>query len=190
VLHVFPHWNWKKGDTIDVWAYTNCEEVELWLNGKSLGSKKKSGDAVHMMWRLQYTPGTLKAIGRTGGNTILTQEIKTAGAPFKIVLEADRSTITADGNDLSFVTVKVLDEQGTIVPLADNVITFTVSGEGKLVGVDNGHQTSMESFKASEHKAFHGLCLAVVQSNQKNGKIILNATSEGLKGSSIVIEVK
>jgi beta-galactosidase len=160
------------------------------LNGKSLGAKKKSGDDVHLMWRLQYTPGTLKAIGRTGGNTILTQEIKTAGAPFKIVLEADRSTITADGNDLSFVTVKVLDEQGTIVPLADNLVTFTVSGEGKLVGVDNGHQTSMESFKASEHKAFHGLCLAVVQSIEKQGIITVRAASDGLQGTSITITTR
>ena len=84
VLHIFPHWNWKEGQTIDVWAYTNCEEVELFLNGKSQGAKKKTGDALHIAWRLTYTPGTLKAIGRTGGKEVLTQEIKTAGAACKM----------------------------------------------------------------------------------------------------------
>ncbi len=190
VLHVFPHWNWKQGDTVDIWAYTNCEEVELMLNGKSLGAKKKIGDDLHLMWRLPYTPGTLKAIGSTGGKEILTQEIKTAGTPAKIVLEADRNIITADGKDLSFVTVKVLDAQGNFVPLADNLIHFDISGEGKIVGVDNGLQTSMESFKANERKAFHGLCLAVIQSNEKAGRITFKAAADGLTESTIVIESK
>lgn len=188
VLHLFPHWNWKEGQTIDVWAYTNCEEVELFLNGKSLGTKKKGGDSLHLIWRLTYTPGTIKAIGRTDCKESIIQEITTAGAPAKIVLEADRNIITADGKDLSFITVKVLDNQGTIVPLADNLIHFNVTGEGKLVGVDNGLQTSMESFKANERKAFNGSCLAVVQSTEKTGRIILGATSDGLKETSIILE--
>ena len=190
VLHIFPHWNWKKGDTVDVWAYTNCAEVELFLNGKSLGTKKKIGDELHLMWKVPFTPGTLKAIGRTGGKEILTQEIKTAGAPANIVLEADRKVISADGNDLSFVTVKVVDEAGTLVPDADNLIHFTISAEGKIAGVDNGLQTSLESFKAHERKAFNGLCLSVIQSNEKAGRITLEATSDGLQRSSIVIESK
>ncbi|MCX6122876.1 MAG: DUF4982 domain-containing protein [Ignavibacteriales bacterium] len=190
VLHVFPHWNWKAGDTVEVWVYSNCEEVELMLNGKSLGAKKKIGDDLHRMWRLPYTPGILKAIGRTGEKEILTQEIKTAGTPAKIILEADRNIITADGTDLAFVTVKILDEQGTIVPLADNLIKFNVSGEGRLIGTDNGLQTSMESFKASERKAFHGLCLAVVQSNEKHGTITVHATSDGVRETSIIITAK
>jgi len=187
VLHLFPHWNWKVGQTIDVWAYTNCEEVELFINGVSLGTKKKIGDALHLTWRVTYAPGSLRAVGRTSGKEVLIQEVKTAGAPAKIVLEADRNTIAADGKDLSFVTVKVLDNQGTIVPFADNLIRFNITGEGKLVGVDNGLQTSMESFKASERKIFHGLALAVIQSNEKAGKIRVQATSEGLQGSSLII---
>ncbi len=190
VLHLFPHWNWKKGDTVDVWAYTNCEEVELFLNGQSLGTKKKIGDDLHLMWKVPFTPGTLKAVGRSGGKEILTQEIKTAGAPAKIVLEADRNVISADGKDLSFVTVKVLDEAGTLVPNADNLIHFSVSSEGRIVGVDNGLQTSHESFKAHDRKAFNGLCLSVIQSTEKAGRITLEATSDGLKESSIVIESK
>jgi beta-galactosidase len=190
VLHIFPHWNWKEGQVIDVWAYTNCEEVELFLNGASLGTQKKDGDKLHLAWRLTYTPGTLKAIGRTGGKEILTQEIKTAGAPAQIVLEADRNIITADGKDLSFVTIRVLDAQGTLVPYADNLIHFTFSGEGKIAGVDNGLQTSMESFKTNERKAFHGLCLVVIQSNEKSGGITLKATSDNLEESTIMIDSK
>lgn len=190
VLHVFPHWNWKEGDSVDVWAYTNCEEVELFLNGKSLGAKKKSGDELHLMWRLTFTPGTLKAIGRVNGKELLTQEVKTSGPPAKIALEADRSAITADGRDLSFITVKVLDEDGTVVPYANNLIHFDVSGEGRIIGVDNGLQTSDEPFQANYRKAFNGMCLAVLQSNQRPGKIVLEADSGGLTGSSIVIDTK
>ena len=190
VLHLFPHWNWKTSDTVDVWAYTNCEEVELFLNGQSLGTKKKVGDALHLMWKVPFSPGTLKAVGRTEGKEILTQEIKTAGAPAKIVLEADRNVISADGKDLSFVTVKVLDEAGTLVPNADNLIHLSVSSGGRIVGVDNGLQTSHESFKAHDRKAFNGLCLSVIQSTEKAGRITLEARSDGLKESSIVIESK
>ncbi len=190
VLHLFPHWNWKEGQTIDVWAYSNCEEVELFLNGISLGTKKKNADDLHLMWRLTYSPGTLKAIGRSGGKKILTQEIKTAGVPAKIVLETDRSIITADGKDLSFVTVKVLDAQGTLVPHANNLIHFDVAGEGKIIGVDNGLQTSDESFKSDKRKAYNGLCLAVIQSTEKAGRIILRATSEGMKEVTTIINSK
>jgi beta-galactosidase len=190
VLHIFPHWNWKEGQTVDVWAYTNCEEVELFLNGKSQGTKKKTGDALHIAWRLTYTPGTLKAIGRTGGKEVLTQEIKTAGAPAKMILHADRNTITADGKDLSFVTVKIADSHGTPVPHADNLIHFNIEGEGKIIGVDNGSQTSDESFKVNFRKAFNGLCLAVIQSTEKTGKITLKAVSDGLGEETIVIRSK
>jgi beta-galactosidase len=190
VLHVFPLWNWKQGETIDVWAYTDCEEVELFLNGKSLGAKTKTGDELHLMWRLSFAPGTLKAIGRSGGKEIVVREVKTAGSPAKIALEADRNVMAADGRDLSFVTVKVLDEAGTLVPDADNLIKFDIIGEGRIVGVDNGLQTSHEPFKANERKAFNGMCLVVVQSNERAGRITLSATSDRLKESSILIDTR
>lgn len=190
VLHVFPHWNWDDGDMIEVWACTNCEEVELFLNGQSLGTKRKAGDDLHLAWRVPFAPGTLKAVGRTAGKDILTREIKTAGAPAKIVLEADRNVIAADGRDLSFVTVKVLDEEGTLAPTADNLINFEITGEGTITAVDNGLQTSAEPFKANYRQAFHGLCLAVVQSTEKAGRITLKATSEGLQEAAIVIEAE
>jgi beta-galactosidase len=190
VLHVFPHWNWKTGDTIDVWAYTNCDKVELFLNGKSLGTKQKIGDELHLMWHIPYTPGTLKAVGRKNGKEILSQEIKTAGTPAKISLQADRNKISADGKDLSFITVRIQDENGTLVPNADNLVNFSVSGEGKIAGVDNGLQISHEPFIANYRKAFNGLCLVVVRSNDKAGKIILKAESAGLKSSEIIISSK
>jgi beta-galactosidase len=190
VLHVFPHWNWKQGDTIDVWAYTNCEEVELLINGKSIGTKKKNADELHFVWRVPFTPGRLTAIGKTDGKELLKEEIKTAGQPSRIVLEADRTSIAADGTDLSFVTVKVQDEQGTLVPRADNLIHFEISGDGKIIGVDNGLQTDHDSFLSHERKAFNGLCLAVLQSNEKEGTMTLNATSGNLKQATIVIESK
>lgn len=192
VLHILPHWNWegKEGKPIDVWAYSNCEEVELFLNGKSLGTRKKGTDDLHLMWRVTYAPGTLKAIGRTGGKVILTQEIKTAGKASKIILSPDHHQIKADGDDLSFVKVTILDKDGNMVPRADNLVKFKIIGEGKIAGVDNGSQISHEPFKADYRKAFNGLCLAVVQSTTKSGKIKLTATSEGLESATVEIDSK
>jgi beta-galactosidase len=190
VLHIFPHWNWNEGDQIDVWAYTNCEEVELFLNGKSQGVQKKSEDKLHLVWRLSYVPGTLKAVGSISGKDILIKEIKTAAKPAKIALIPDRKTIHPDGRDLSFITVQILDADDVLCPLADNLVRFEVMGSGTLKAVDNGLQTSHESFQAKQRKAFHGLCLAVVQSAEKPGKILLKASSDGLKGNEITIHTK
>ncbi len=190
VLHIFPHWNWRKGDTVDVCAYFNADEVELFLNGKSLGAKRKSGDDLHVMWRVPYEPGVLRAISRTGGQEVLTQEVRTATRPAKIILTADRKDIRADGSDLSFVTVKVVDKDGTVVPHADNLIRFQVAGEGAIAAVDNGSQTSHEPFKATYRRAFNGMCLAIIQSKDKPGRIALKATSEGLEADSVVIEAR
>ncbi len=190
VLHIFPHWNWHEGDEIDVWAYTNCEEVELFLNGKSQGVQKKSEDNLHLVWPLSYVPGTLKAVGKTASKDILIKEIKTTGKPAKISLIPDRKTIRADGQDLSFVTVQILDAEGVLCPLADNLVQFEVTGAGVLKAVDNGLQTNHESFRAKQRKAFHGLCLAVVQSTEKPGKILVKASSDGLEGSELTIRAK
>lgn len=191
VLHIFPHWNWKPGQTIDVWAYYNhADEVELFLNGKSLGVKKKTGDDLHVMWRVTYEPGTLKAVSRKNGKVVLTKEIKTAGAPAKILLSADRSNITADGKDLSFITATVVDKDGNMVPDASNLIKFSISGNGFIAGTDNGCETDLTSFKSTERKAFNGLALAVVQSNGKVGAVKLTAASDGLPTVSVDIVAK
>ncbi|MBN1155317.1 glycoside hydrolase family 2 protein [candidate division KSB1 bacterium] len=188
VLHIFPNRNWAEGDTIDVWVYTSEEEVELFLNDTSLGAKTKQGDDLHLMWRLAYLPGTLTGIARTNGKEILTKKVMTAGAPAKIVLSADRDVITADGKDLSFITVKVVDEYGTLVPYADNLIHFEIEGEGFIAGVDNGCQTSHEPFRANYRKAFNGLCLVVVQTTETSGSITLTAKSIGIEGASISLK--
>jgi len=190
VLHIFPHWNWKEGQTVDIWAYSNSEEVELFLNDKSLGVKKKQGDDLHLMWRVPFTPGTLKAISRTAGKEVLVKEIRTAGVPAKLILTADRSDIKADGNDLSFLTVDVVDANGVIVPNADNLVKFQVEGSGAIVGVDNGDPISHESFKASQRKAFHGKCLVVVQSGENPGVIKLIASADGLTSNTVEITTK
>jgi len=191
VLHVFPHWNWEEGQEVDIWAYyNNADEVELFLNGESLGSKTKQDDDLHVCWQINFQPGTLKAISRKNGKVVLEKEIHTAGDASKIELVTDREIIKKDGYDLAYVTVNILDAKGNVVPKADNLIHFEVSGGGKIVGVDNGYQANLSSFKASEIKAFNGKCLVIIQSNKKNETVILKATSEkGITSNSIQIEV-
>ncbi len=186
VLHLFPHWNWTEGQTVDVWAYSNAEEVELFLNGKSLGKKQKAKDDLHFQWRVPFQKGELKAISRTKGKDILTETIKTAGEVAKIQLTADRKNIKPDGKDLSFITIVLLDKDGNIVPKANNLIKFELVGLGDIVGVDNGLQTSLESFKASERKAYNGQCLVVIQSKKTAGKVVLKARTEGVAEAAML----
>ena len=190
VLHLFPHWNWKPGEKVDVVTYFNADEVELFLNGRSQGTKRKQGDDMLVYWRLPYEPGVLKAVSRKNGRVVLTREVRTAEEPARIVLEPDRSTIKADGIDLSFVTVKVVDRNGTVVPMADNLIKFELTGGGSIAGVDNGYQASHEGFKRKQRKAFHGLALAIVQANQKPGRLVLKASSDNLPPASVVINTR
>ncbi|MBD2722147.1 beta-galactosidase GalB [Hymenobacter armeniacus] len=188
VLHLLPHWNWKPGQTVDVWAYySQADEVELFLNGKSLGTKKKGTDDLHVLWRVPYAPGTLQAISRRAGKTVLTSTVKTAGPAAKIELTADRSQLQADGKDLSFITVRVLDAAGNLVPDAANLVKLSVSGPGFIAGVDNGYQASMESFKAPERKAYNGMALAIIQTTDKGGTITLKAMAEGLAPGTLTL---
>lgn len=191
VLHLYPHWNWKKGDTVDVVAYySQADEVELFLNGKSLGVKSKAGDEMHVKWRVPFAEGRLLAVSRRGGAEVLSKSVYTAGNPARIELIADRSSIAADGDDLSFVTMRVLDEAGHVVPYADNLIRFKVIGQGVLNAVDNGSPTSHERFKADSRKAFKGLALAIIQSANTPGDIRVEASSAGLSAAQIVIKAK
>ncbi len=191
VLHLLPHWNWQPGKTVDVWAYyNNADEVELYLNGRSLGTQKKQVDDLHVTWKVPFEAGTLKAVSRLNGRTVLIKEVSTASEPDRIELIADRKLLKRDGSDLSFITVRVLDKNGNVVPNADNLIKFSIKGKGFLAGVDNGSQSSMESFKEPQRKAFHGLCLAIVQAGKTPGTITVNATADVLKPSTIIIRVK
>ncbi|MCB9249450.1 MAG: glycoside hydrolase family 2 protein [Ignavibacteriales bacterium] len=204
MLHLFPHWNWegREGQIIPVLCYTNCNEVELFVNGKSYGEKRiefpRQGHSgawnkfdnpvvnpttadLHLQWDIPYSPGTLKAVGKVNGKIVSTFEIKTTGNPSKLKLLPDSDTLLIDERGVANVRVEILDSQGNIVPTADNLVTFLIEGEGKIIGVGNGDPNDHMSFKLSERKAFNGLCQVVIQSTQKSGKIKLTAKSNKLK---------
>ena len=182
VLHVFPHWTWSPEQLpadgmIDLWAYyNNADEVELFVNGKSQGTRHKTDSCLHTVWRVHYEPGEVVAVSRLRGKEVKRTTIRTAGEPSQIRLTPDRSVIAADGKDLSFVTVEVLDEDGNLCPWADNLIEFSVTGPAVIAGVDNGSQTSLESFVEPRRHAFYGKCLVVLKNNGTKGEAELKAT--------------
>ena len=151
VLHLLPHWNWKgqEGKIIDVWAYSNCDEVELFLNKKSLG-RKKMGTNGHLEWKVTYTPGKLEAVGYKAGKKLLTDAVQTTGETTSIKLTAHKTALASDGDDIAMITVQALDKSSLPVPTADNEITFSLQGPGKIIGVGNGDPTSLEKDKFIE----------------------------------------
>ena len=185
VLHLFPHWNWTPGDTIDVWAYTNGDDVELFLNGGSLGVQRKEGEVRHLMWRVPYAPGTLRAVAHKGGAVMATAQVQTAGAPARIALVPDRSTLHADGNDLSFVTVTILDRAGIAVPTADQLVRLRLAGDARIVAVDNGDQISHAPFQADRVQLFNGKALVVIRAGARAGSATLTAEAQGLAPASV-----
>ena len=188
VLHLFPHWNWTAGQDVDMWCYYNqADEVELFVNGKSQGVKAKDENHLHVVWRVKYEPGSVKVVARKDGKVVGEKEIRTAGEPKKIRLIPDRNTLNADGKDLSFVTVEIVDAEGNLCPLADNLVHFEVEGNLFIAGVDNGSQTSMERFKDNKRKAFNGKCLVVLQNDGKAGAARLKAVAEGLEDAVVEI---
>lgn len=191
VLHLFPHWNWKEGEDVDIWAYfNNADEVELFLNGESLGTKVPENGSYHVMWRVPFTPGSLEAVSRKDGKEVKRTVVKTASEPYAVRLSADRNALDADGEDLSYITAEIVDKDGNICPHADNEIYFEVDGVGRNVGVDNGSPISLEPFKSDSRKAFNGKALLIVQNDGKPGEIRISAKSKGLETGSISLEVK
>jgi beta-galactosidase len=192
MVHIVPgHWNWEQftGKEIPVWIYSNADSVELFLNDKSLGSKSfVKGGALHLEFKVPFAPGTLRAVASKDGKVVARDEIKTAGAPAAIRLIPDRSKISADGKDLSFVTVRVEDASGVLCPEAEQEITFSATGAGAVIATDNGDATNHESFQTLERKAFHGLALAIVQSTDKAGEVVLTASAPGLKSATVRIQ--
>jgi len=192
MVHLLPHWNWqgREGEVTPVYVYTNCASAELFVNGNSQGVKEKQDGEYRLKWNdVQYQPGSIKVVGYDDKGTILAEkEIKTAGQSANIDLAYDRGTITADGEDLSFVTVSVTDTEGIFCPTADNLIEFELEGEGEIVAVGNGNPISHESYQAGQRKLFNGLCLVIVRSTNKKGTINLKATSDGLNEQSVTIK--
>lgn len=190
VLHIFPHWNWVEGQDVDVWAYfNNADEVELFLNNKSVGVKQKSGDDLHVQWKVPFEAGTLKAVSRKGGNDIMVKEITTSGEASMIKATADRTSIKVGGEDLSFITVDILDKNGNLVPRASNLVSIKINGDASIAGVDNGSQTSHDSFKAEQVKAFNGKCLVIIRSGCKAGKVQITLSCDGMIDQEVDIHV-
>jgi len=190
VLHVFPHWNWpgSEGQDIDVWVYSNCQRVELFLNDVSLGEQMMKPNG-HLEWKVKYAPGKLVARGVRDGKT-LTAQVETTGAPAALVLEPDRTEIAADGADVSLVTVRVVDDHGRTVPVACDEVVFTVAGVGRLLGVGNGNPSCHEPDKGVKRTAFNGLCLAIIQASHTAGTITIKADAAGLRSTAASIDAR
>ncbi|OGU74274.1 MAG: hypothetical protein A2V93_08010 [Ignavibacteria bacterium RBG_16_34_14] len=210
MIHIFPHWNWKgkEGQVIPVVCYTNCNAVELFLNGKSFGEKRlefpRQGTSggwnkyehpqvfpttadLHLQWDVPYEPGILKAVGKKDGKIVYTKEIKTAEEPAALRLIIDDDTLTANAQDIVHIEVQIVDADGNIVPTANNLVKFIIEGKGKIIGVDNGNPQDHNSYKINQRNAFNGLCLAIIQSTDEPGKIKLIVKSYGLKEASVDI---
>jgi beta-galactosidase len=189
---VLADWNWKgyEGKPLDVDVYSSCAEVELFLNNKSLGRKPTNrSNQFTATWRVPYQPGTLKAVGypETPRVAAASAELRTADAPARIKLTADRAAIKADGQDLSYVTVEVVDARGVRHPKAENLVRFAVEGPAGIVGVGNANPVSTESFQQPQRKAWQGRALVIVKSGKQPGRITLRATAQGLLPASLTI---
>ena len=171
----------------NVEVYSNCEQVELFLNGKSLGAKPRPTDDSPRVWSVPFAPGTLKAIGMNGGRESATYELRTAERPARILLAADHARVAPLWDDVSYVTVVVADENGGLVPNANDLISFKISGPGMITAVDSADNNSHESFQATVRRAYRGVCFVMIKATAVTGKITLEASSSGLKGNSVTI---
>ncbi len=189
VLHLFPHWNWpgREGQELEVWCHSNLERVELLLNGRSLGEQVVARNS-HASWRVPYQPGKLEARGSRGGPGVLTVMRETTGPAKTIVLTPDRPRINADGEDVAVIEVHTVDAEGRPVPVADHLLSFDVSGNGRLIGLGNGDPSSHEADKGMTRRLFNGLAQAIVQSGREAGSLRVVASSPGLESATLTIE--
>ena len=214
MVHVLPHWNWEgmEGKEIPVFSYTNCDEVELFVNGKSYGKKIKGIDKTpipinfidweggryqgdfmspyRLHWNVPYQAGEIKVVGFIDGKKVTEKQIKTAGKPARIELIADRELIKSDGEDMVFVTVRVVDKEGNLCPNSDNLINFEIQGQGAIVAVGNGNAATTEHFQSNKRKAFSGQCMVFIKASKKAGLINLKATSDGLTEAQVQVQTK
>jgi beta-galactosidase len=178
-LHLFPHWNWegREGEEIPVWVFSNVDEVELLVNGKSAG-RQKVPHLSHVEWKVRYEPGTIEAHGFKDGKLALTEKRETTGPVVQLRLTADRTEINADGEDLAILRVDAVDSTGRAVPTASNLINFKVAGEGALIGVGNGDPNCQESDKEPRRSLFNGLAQVILQSTKTPGTIEIEASTK------------
>jgi beta-galactosidase len=214
VMHIFPHWTWpgREDEVIPVICYTNCDSVELFLNNRSFSEQvlsfprygmdpskgwgeqdwmsfvRPSTADLHLRWTVPYEPGVLSAVGKRDGQVVCEKKIVTAGVPAKIKLSSDREGIKADGYDVAHLTVKILDSEGNPVPTADNLITFSIQGPGRIIGVDNGNPVSHESFQSNQRHVFNSLCLAIVQSTNTPGMLQIAVQADGLIADKVNVK--
>jgi beta-galactosidase len=172
----------------NVEVYSNCKEVELFLNGKSLGAKTINADASPRNWQVSFAPGELKAVARNNGKIVATGELRTAGKPVKIVLSTETQKLSPGWDNVAFVRAKIVDASGIEIPRADDLISFNISGPGVIAAVDSADSSSHEPFQATERRAFQGRCVAFVKATGSSGKIVLTATAPGLVAGSIAIK--
>ena len=193
ILHISPHWNWpdKIGKPIDVWVNSNADEVELFLNEKSLGKKIMERNS-HLQWNILYEPGTLKAIAYKKGKKI-TAKIETTGLATHVVLTPDKSILMADGKDATVVNISITDEKGREVPTANNLLSFTISENAKIIGVGNGDPSSHEPDKCKtdswQRSAFNGKCQVIIQAGKNTGEVTFEAKSTGLKSTTTILKL-
>jgi beta-galactosidase len=186
VLHLFPHWNWITGQTVDVWCHTNLDQVELFLNGRSLGMRPVEPFR-HVEWNVPFEPGILEARGYRNGILVLSDRRETTNDPAQIVLRADRERLAADGEDVAVISVQILDARGIAHPTANNLVSFAIAGPGRIIGVGNGDPRSHEPDKALQRAAFNGLCMVLVQTTKDSGDIRLRATAAGLLPATLAL---
>ena len=192
MVHILPHWNWPErvGEVAPVHVFTSGDEAELFLNGKSLGKKKKEPYQYRLRWDdVKYESGELKVIAYKNGAKWAEDVLKTTDEPFRLEATVDRDVIHADGKDLSFITVKITDRNGLTVPRSDNSIQFTIEGPGEIVGTDNGDPCNFTPFPSHERKAFNGLALVIIRSKPDTaGSITITAKSSDLEEARLIIE--
>lgn len=193
VLHILPHWNWEEGQSVSVHAYTNYDKAELFINGESQGVKTKNTASLYDTYRLRwdditYHAGEVRVIALNEKNEVIAEVTKhTAGKPYQLKIEVDRKEVAANGEEIVFATISVLDKKGNLCPRANNLISFEVEGQGTLRAVGNGDPTSLESFVKQHRKAFNGKCMAILQSSNKGGNITLTAKTNNIKEATITI---
>ena len=183
VLHLLPHWNWpgKEGQEIDVWCFTNCDTVELFVNGVTQGWQKVARNS-HAQWKVRYSPGVIEVRGQHAHRAgTLIDRRETTGAATQLVLRPDRTAMTANGEDTIVVACEVQDAEGRVVPTAMHSVQFSVTGPANIIGVGNGDPSSHEPDRATKRNAFNGLCMALVQHGAGDGTVTVTATAPGLK---------